>query len=141
MPNIINISYITAVNGDYPHTDPSILIQITDPGTEAPPTAREYADKFQFRFHDAEDQNGAGEFPFVPTLLISDAQAKQIVKILQDALANDFNVVVHCHAGLCRSGAVAEVGVMMGFKDTGRIRIPNRLVKYKLMKELGWTYE
>jgi hypothetical protein len=44
-------------------------------------------------------------------------------------------------AGLCRSGAVCEVGVMMGFDDTERFRSPNLLVKHKLMQALGWTYD
>jgi hypothetical protein len=51
------------------------------------------------------------------------------------------NVVVHCFAGICRSGAVCEVGVMMGFNDTERFRSPNLLVKHRMMKHLGWTYD
>ena len=51
------------------------------------------------------------------------------------------NVVVHCHAGVCRSGAVAEVGITMGFEDTGVFRAPNLMVKHKLMKALGMTYD
>ena len=51
------------------------------------------------------------------------------------------NVVVHCVAGVCRSGAVAEVGVMMGFRDAEAFRSPNLLVKHKMMKCLGWTYD
>ena len=42
---------------------------------------------------------------------------------------------------MCRSGAVAEVGVMMGFADAERTRIPNIRVKHKMMKVLGWTYD
>jgi L-serine deaminase len=51
------------------------------------------------------------------------------------------NVVVHCHAGICRSGAVTEVATMMGFTATERLRIPNMLVKHKMMKVLGLTYD
>jgi hypothetical protein len=51
------------------------------------------------------------------------------------------NVLVHCHAGICRSGAVVEVGSMMGFTPTDRYRQPNLRVKNKMMKVLGWTYE
>jgi hypothetical protein len=51
------------------------------------------------------------------------------------------DVVVHCVAGVCRSGAVCEVGVMMGFNDTEVFRAPNLLVKHKMMKKLGWTYD
>jgi predicted protein tyrosine phosphatase len=56
-------------------------------------------------------------------------------------MENRMNVVVHCTAGLCRSGAVAEVGIMMGFDDTERTRIPNIRVKHRMMKVLGWTYD
>jgi hypothetical protein len=51
------------------------------------------------------------------------------------------DVVVHCVAGICRSGAVAEVGVMMGFDDAEAFRSPNLLVKHKMMRKLGWTYD
>ena len=51
------------------------------------------------------------------------------------------DVIVHCVAGVCRSGAVCEVGVMMGFDDTEDFRSPNLLVKHKMMKILGWTYD
>ena len=57
------------------------------------------------------------------------------------SLENRMNVVVHCHAGVCRSGAVAEVGVMMGFQDAEAFRSPNLLVKHKMMRCLGWTYD
>ena len=59
----------------------------------------------------------------------------------QHALANRMNVVVHCHAGVCRSGAVCEIGVMLGFDDTEAFRSPNLLVKHRMMKQLGWTYD
>ena len=51
------------------------------------------------------------------------------------------NVIVHCHAGVCRSGAVCEVGVILGFEDTDAFRSPNLLVKHRMMKHLGLTYD
>jgi hypothetical protein len=30
---------------------------------------------------------------------------------------------------------------MMGFDDTERFRAPNLLVKHRMMKHLGWTYD
>lgn len=78
---------------------------------------------------------------FPPEAKITQEQAKEIVGILQNAMENGQNVIVHCNAGLCRSGAVAEVGVMMGFSDTFAPRIPNLMVKKYLMRELGWLYE
>ena len=71
----------------------------------------------------------------------SHEQANELVRLLEHALANHMNVVVHCHAGVCRSGAVCEVGVMLGFIDTEVFRSPNLLVKHRMMKKLGWTYD
>ena len=72
---------------------------------------------------------------------ITDEQAAKLVQLLQHAWEHRMNVVVHCHAGICRSGAVCEVGVMMGFNDCERFRAPNLLVKHKMMRVLGWAYD
>jgi predicted protein tyrosine phosphatase len=114
----------------------SMLIQIVDPAGWFPTAAHVFKETHQFEFLDAEDADG-----FPDEAKISDAQAEEIVALLQHALDNHMNVVVHCMAGLCRSGAVAEVGVMMGFQDCQKLRIPNIRVKHKLMKVLGWTYD
>ena len=115
----------------------SMLIQIMDPATSWwPSPAHEFKETHQFEFLDAEDTDG-----FPDEAKISDAQAAEIVNLLKHALSNHMNVVVHRYAGLCRSGAVAEVGVMMGFQDAERTRIPNLRVKQKLMRQLGWTYD
>lgn len=114
----------------------AMLIQIADPASWFPTPAHEFKETYQFEFLDAEDADG-----FPDEAKISDEQAAEIVRLLKHALANRMNVVVHCFAGLCRSGAVAEVGIMMGFEDTERTRIPNLRVKQKLMRQLGWTYD
>lgn len=111
----------------------SMLISITDPAGWRPEAMHSFKERHDFEFLDADDG-------FPEECLISDAQAAEIVHLLQHALEQKMNVVVHCTAGLCRSGAVAEVGVMMGFGDTERTRIPNIRVKHKMMKALGWTY-
>ena len=115
----------------------SMLIQIVDPITLFPTPKFAFKEVHQFKFLDAEDTDVAeyGEEP-----LISDAQAEAILQLLQRALADHMNIVVHCHAGLCRSGAVVEIGVMMGFRDTEKFRSPNLRVKHKLMKLLGLTH-
>jgi hypothetical protein len=71
----------------------------------------------------------------------SQEQANELVRLLQHALENRMDVVVHCHAGICRSGAVCEIGVMLGFKDTEAFRSPNLLVKHRMMRTLGWLYD
>jgi predicted protein tyrosine phosphatase len=116
--------------------DNSMLISICDPAGWRPTAAHVFKERHDFEFLDAEDSDG-----FPEEAKFSDAQAEQIVALLQHALDKHMNVVVHCMAGLCRSGAVAEVGVMMGFRDCEKLRIPNIRVKHKLMKVLGWTYD
>jgi predicted protein tyrosine phosphatase len=115
----------------------SMLIQIMDPApTWWPTPAHEFKEVHRFEFMDVErDDKWPDEAKITP------AQAEEIVRLLKHALENRMNVVVHCMAGLCRSGAVAEVGVMMGFEDTERFRSPNLMVKHSLMKALGWTYD
>ena len=68
---------------------------------------------------------------------ITNEDAKGIAAALQEAWNEGMNVVVHCHMGVSRSGAVAEVGTIMGFRDVGKFRVPNLMVKKKLMEQLG----
>ena len=42
---------------------------------------------------------------------ISEQHAKDIAGILKDCLTNNRDILVHCFAGICRSGAVVEWGV------------------------------
>ncbi len=115
----------------------SMLIQIVDPDMEFPTTSYQFREVHQFEFLDLEKSDDCINDDWK----ISDAQAEQLVQLLQRAFDDRMNVVVHCVAGVCRSGAVCEVGVMMGFRDTEVFRSPNLLVKHKMMKVLGWTYD
>lgn len=121
------------------HMDPgfnSMLIQIVDPAFEFPVPKYQFREVHQFEFLDAEKGDN-----FPDEAKITDTQAQELVRLLQHALDQRMNVIVHCHAGVCRSGAVAEVGVMMGFDDAEAFRSPNLLVKHSMMKVLGWTYD
>ena len=119
------------------HFDPgfnSMLIQIVDPGTEFPKPKYQFRKTRQFFFLDVEDNEPDG---CLYDAAITNEDAKGIAAALQEAWDNHMNVVVHCHMGVSRSGAVAEVGVMMGFRDTEKFRVPNLMVKKKLMEQLG----
>jgi len=121
------------------HIDPgfnSMLIQIVDPAYEFPVPKYQFRETHQFEFLDAEKSDN-----YPDECKCTDEQAAELVRLLQHAQQEKMNVIVHCHAGVCRSGAVTEVGVMMGFKDTESFRSPNLLVKHKMMKVLGWTYD
>lgn len=114
----------------------SMLIQIVDPAYEFPTPLKQFKEVHQFEFLDVEDNDG-----LLHEFAIKQAQADRLVELLQHALNKRMNVVVHCHAGVCRSGAVCEVGVMLGFDDTEVFRSPNLMVKHLMMKKLGWTYD
>lgn len=134
---IENVARDDIKNGWHSDLGPNcILIQIGDPGTDFPTPKHKFLETYQFQFLDAEDDDG-----FPEEKKISHSQACELVILLKWALANHSNVMVHCHAGICRSGAVVEVGTMMGFTATERFRQPNLLVKHKMMKAMGWTYD
>lgn len=115
----------------------SMLIQITDPASWKPYPKHTFKEYHHFEFLDVEMNDHVDD----EAMKCSEDQAVELVALLAHALENRMNVVVHCYAGICRSGAVCEVGVMMGFDDTGRYRQPNLLVKHRMMKSLGWTYD
>lgn len=136
-PWIQNVSKADVEKGH--HIDPGInamLIQIVCPATFFPEPKYQFREVHQFEFLDLEENDSWGE-----EFKVTDDQAKQLVDLLRHALDNRMNVVVHCVAGVCRSGAVCEIGVMMGFRDTEVFRAPNLMVKHKMMKVLGWTYD
>ena len=134
---IENVSMSDAILGRHFDAGPnSLLIRIQDPATEFRPVKYPFKYVEEFEFLDAEDADG-----FDDDFKISDAQAAELVRLLQWSLDNHVNVVVHCHAGLCRSGAVVEVATMMGFTECEKLRIPNMRVKHRMMKALGWTYD
>lgn len=110
-----------------PAGDNAMLIQITDPDCPFPVPANSFKEVRQFRFLDVEDYNERAE-----EFGISDAQADEIVTALKFALENGMNVIVHCVMGVCRSGAVADFAVSIGFQDSGKWRQPNVRVKKKL---------
>ncbi len=136
---IENVSKSDVTLGFHMDAGPNaMLIRIQDPASYFGRIgqAQMFREVHEFEFLDAEDVDG-----FPDEAKISDAQAQQLVDLLKRALDQSMNVVVHCHAGICRSGAVVEVAEMMGFTPAERYRQPNLRVKHKMMQALGWTYE
>ena len=146
MPWIQNVSLSDIARGHHIRvSENAMLIQIVDPDMEFPVPKYSFKETHQFKFLDIEDDgmsnDGNGEKIDMSWGMITDEQASELVMLLQHAMSNRMDVVVHCHAGVCRSGAVCEIGVMMGFDDAEAFRSPNLLVKHKMMRELGWTYD
>jgi hypothetical protein len=145
MPWIENVALVDIPKGFHHDCgNNSMLIQISDHDMAFPTPKHQFKEVHQFTFLDIEEDgmtNTGGGYIDLSEFAITDEQAAELVRLLQHAWENRMNVVVHCHAGICRSGAVCEVGVMMGFNDCERFRSPNLLVKHKMMRVLGWTYD
>ena len=138
MPWIQNVALSDIRTGH--HINPgenAMLIQIVDPPGDFPTPLYKFKEVHQFQFLDVEERDEVLE----EAMKCSSEQAAELARLLQHALDNRMNVIVHCVAGVCRSGAVCEVGVMMGFDDTEAFRAPNLLVKHRMMRHLGWTYD
>jgi predicted protein tyrosine phosphatase len=138
MPWIQNVALSDIKKGF--HINPgenAMLIQIVDPPGDFPAPKYSFKEVHQFEFLDVEEKDEVLE----EAMKCSHEQAAELVRLLQHALEYRMNVIVHCVAGVCRSGAVCEVGVMLGFDDTEAFRSPNLLVKHRMMKALGWTYD
>lgn len=106
-----------------------ILIRLHNPDYEFPEGESEFLREVFFHevFEIAVDDSDNIPEDVIEELAIILTVAKNLGK----------NIVVHCHAGISRSGAVVEVATMMGFEDIGRYRSPNRVLKEKLRKALG----
>jgi hypothetical protein len=138
MPWIQNVALSDIPKGHHVAVgENSMLIQIVDPAMEFPTPRHTFKEVHQFEFLDIEEKDECVD----EAMRCSQEQANELVRLLQHALENRMDVVVHCHAGICRSGAVCEIGVMLGFKDTEAFRSPNLLVKHRMMRTLGWTYD
>ena len=114
----------------------SMLIQIMDPASWFPTPKHKFKEVHQFEFLDVDAKDHVDD----EAMKCSQAQADELVRLLKHALENKMNVIVHCYAGICRSGAVCDVGVTMGFEDTGMFRSPNLLVKHQMLKSLGLPF-
>jgi predicted protein tyrosine phosphatase len=123
----------------------SMLIQIMDDDQWWPTPKHSFKEIHKFIFLDIEGDCktnlGDGELTDMKHFAISDKQAQELVDLLKHAMDNNMNVVVHCLAGVCRSGAVVEVGVKMGFQDPETFRSPNILVKNKMLKAAGLPFD
>jgi len=140
--NIQNVSYHDIKNGNFNHPtedNEAILIQIVDPCVDFPKPKCEYPFKqiFQFEFSDVED-----ELDIVWPFRVRISQVEEIVKVLLFAFEMKYDVVVHCIAGVSRSGAVVQFATeWVGFKECHLYRNPNeymlRMLKTFFKYRLG----
>jgi predicted protein tyrosine phosphatase len=137
MPWIENVAAADVPQARHHDAGPnSMLISIRDPAAWIPKHKYDFKEVHYFEFLDAEDEDG-----FPDEAKISREQARELVRLLEHALDKRMNVVVHCTAGICRSGAVVEIGSQLGFTPVEKYRQPNLRVKHYMMDALGWTYD
>ena len=137
-PFVQNVSRKDIELGEHAPTsaENTVLIQISDTSRESPIPAGKFKYTYGFFFDDIEEECGPdGESG------IDDIQALEIADIIKMAHENDYDIIVHCHAGLCRSGAIAQAAEAYGFAPGGRKQIPNLRVKHKVMAALGLSYD
>lgn len=138
---IENVAWDDVKHGWHSDMGPNaMLIQIMDPPGNFPMPKHSFKEVHQFDFLDIEDDDCKRD-PNMAEFAINDEQAAELARLLQHAIDNSMNVLVHCFAGICRSGAVCEVGTMLGFTATDRYRQPNLRVKHKMMRALGMYYD
>jgi len=134
MPWIENVSLTDIERGQhFDAGENSMLIQIVDPDMEFPKPLKSFKEIHGFKFLDIEDP--------ISKHSVKDEDIEKLCSLLTHALSSGMNVVVHCVVGVCRSGAVCEIGTILGFYDTEKFRSPNLLIKLKMLKTLGLSYD
>lgn len=129
MPWIQHYSRQDVREGLHYWDDRTALIQIKDIMQEHVKPALSFTNVLQLEFEDVEqDPDEIGIRP---------EHAEAIVAFLRMCLEHNKNVVVHCHAGICRSSAVAMVAEQMGFNLEPKSRLPNKLVMHRLFVAAG----
>ncbi len=142
MPKIINFSRFDIERGNHQKpNENTILIRIFDVHTDYPKPYHTFTEVLEFTFLDLE-YNSIGTD--LEEFMITQEQANEICDVLKRAMENGSDVYVHCTAGICRSGAVVQAGVELGFDDPNIHRQPNIFVLHKLRESLGlinndWT--
>lgn len=107
LPKIVHISRKVFEQGLYANYP--VAIRIADSIEQLTPVNNPKQQSYAFAFLDVDESESGS---------ISEADASLIVHTLMTAKANNEDVVVHCEAGISRSGAVAQFAIdVLGFED------------------------
>lgn len=145
MPKIYNLSKAEIERTTYSTRKPYqgyAIMRILDPAMHFKNVHNcGFVEEVRFEFLDSDPEecvlyNWPDEF------LITDEQAEQIARKLLEWESRGLNIIVHCHAGLCRSGAVVLAMVERGYDDPilenedKYERIPNKYVFDKIVSAM-----
>lgn len=112
------------------------LIRIYDtyPIYKAYPPRKEFEKIFEFTFDDLDPEFLTGK-EIRQYKIFNKNHATKILKILELAKESKKNIVIHCVAGICRSGAIAEVAEeLFDFNYKEKDRFPNTYIKDLLLE-------
>ena len=90
--------------------------------------------EFQFRFDDTTDPDNAHA--------IQPEQAEELFNLLSNCITLEWNVLIHCVMGKCRSGAITHAAEALGqflalpVTITDHGAIPNVLVKSMILRHI-----
>ena len=124
---IQNVSRAAIMAGE--HIPAKFLISICDPDQEYAQHGKEFDHILRLKFWDTNDMVDG---------CFQEDHAKSIIDFLEKAIEMDSDVVVHCNAGICRSGAVSQIGGILGFQEVRGTQSPNVLVK-NLCNRILWN--
>ena len=116
-----------------PNTLPTVCVSITEPGRKARLTGKGFVDILRLGFQDYDSMR-----PHPDSAVLFDVNmAARLARFLRKYRGH--NIVVHCAAGISRSGAVAEtvLAAFPEYVDRGWMRHPNGLVVTLLKRALG----
>lgn len=120
----------TADELKYKEDESCIMIQVFDDGCSVSPP--EGFERIVNSFHQYEFNDIDAPFDGFEHCIIDDGDAKSIASVLLSAKKNGQNVIVHCFAGVSRSGAIVQAAIDIGFKDPETYRAPNDFVYSKI---------
>lgn len=127
-PWIQNVAKADIPKGDHAFAPgKTALISILDPAATPPERKREFTEVLQLEFLDVDEESDVS---------IKPEHAIQILNFLKKCQETNTNVVVHCTAGVCRSGGVASAAEILGFrwrKPKNFYYSPNLLVKRMIL--------
>ena len=145
MPKIYNLSKAEVEKLSYRKSRPYAgyaSMRILDPGAYFINTSLcGFVDEVRFEFLDATPEECV-MYGWPSEFMITDEQAEQIAAKLLEWEGRGLNIIVHCHAGLCRSGAVTLAMVERGYDDPilenedKYERIPNKYVFDKIVSAM-----
>lgn len=131
MPWIANVGESHAEM--YEPDDNTVVISITEPNRKARLNGFKDMLRLEFQDYDHNRNHPEDAVLFTPTL------AARIVRFARKHRDNESNILIHCAAGISRSGAVAEalLEAFPEYEDKGLKRYPNNMVKTMMKRALG----